>query len=122
MLQKSPNENISKERKLRLFNQQRTEREIFRVLSYQQKNFVWQWDLAQIEWSKNLHSPQKHMLLKDEPPAKAPIWRLVSNAESHIGNDCSAKTASEQPTPKAMEDNVMDTVCMLEYLSYSIPI
>lgn len=38
----------------------------------------------------------------DGPPARAPIWRLVSNTESHTVNDCSAKIASEQPTPKAM--------------------
>lgn len=32
---------------------------------HQWENFVWEWDLAQIEWSKNLRSPQKNMLMKD---------------------------------------------------------
>lgn len=58
----------------------------------------------------------------DGPPARALIQRLVSITESHVGNDSSAKIASEQPTPKAMEDDVMVTVCVLEHLNYSIPI
>lgn len=45
--------------------QHKTEIKNFRTLSYQWENFVWEWDLAQIEWSKNLHSPQKNMLIKD---------------------------------------------------------
>lgn len=41
MLQKSPEENISKEMQSEIVDQQKTKRHIFRILSYQWENFVY---------------------------------------------------------------------------------
>lgn len=59
MLLNPPKQNILKKMQNKIVDKQKAERQLFRILPYNQENFVQQ-DLAQSEYCKKAHPPQKH--------------------------------------------------------------
>lgn len=59
MLLNPPRQNTLKKMQNKIVDKQKAERQLFRILPYDQENFV-EWDHAQSEHCKNAHPPQKH--------------------------------------------------------------